>query len=725
MKKRWIVIAAEIMICMVVFIIAAFKKYDAYEAGYSVEKISENSARYSFDQAFDAGSYDINIEYTAKDDKTGYRFAGRSEDDFKTVDAWFQSSVTGYFSDHADTKKLQVILNFREDKLAFDVTDIGEGFEIKRILVSGNNQSLIIIGLRLLLLFILADIICIAVGIYRKKQRGEKTKMLAVGITLLVFVSSLPLLFHGLNDTYDIPTHLLRIEGIKEALLSGQFPARIHPIQTYGYGYASSIFYPELFLYIPAFFRICAIPVIASFKLFLVLVNVMTVIIAYFSFYGIFKKEWASFCGAVLYTLSPYRIGDVYYRQSVGEYLAFMAFPLIAYGIYRILKEDDENSFLILAAGFTIVLQSHILSVLYVAVGCLVAALVFHREFFVKKSMLQAGKAVLFTLLLNLWYIVPFIRFFMDKYNTFGEYIQGRGLSVTQLFLVFLYPVVKDPYISGTVPYGIGLAVLACLFMGSVLYSKDKPYARMAFWGTLSGATLALMSTRYFPWDRIAHMGGFIQKIVFNIQFPARMCEPMTICLVLAAVAALIWAGERYREYDPVIFTLIIMVCSLSFIQSAAFTDNIIQKNDMFSLTLMDMDTTLVGVADEYYPEGVTHESLDNREKYIELSDEDISITDYEKKGSNISMYVTNSGVEGWVDVPMAAYPGISSKDAAVLTAPDGVVRITVPAGYSGTVKVGYRENPVFIICDLISLITLIGLVISNSTGRSLRRKKI
>ncbi len=725
MKKRWIVIAAEIMICTVIFIIAAFQKYDVYEAGYSVEQISENAARYSFDQAFDAGSYDITIEYTAKDDKTGYRFAGRSEDDYKTVDAWFQSSVTGYFSDHADTKKLQVILNFREDKLAFDVTDIGEGFEIKRILVSGNNQSLIILGLRMLLLFFFADIIYLILVIYRRKKQGEKTKMAAVGIVLLVFVSSLPLLFHGLNDTYDVTIHLLRIEGIKEALLSGQLPVRIQPIQSKGYGYATSIFYPELFLYIPAFFRICAIPIIASFKLFILMVNTGTAIIAYFSFRGIFKKEWAAFCGAVLYVLAPYRVGDIYYRQSVGEYLAYMAFPLLAYAIYSLLKEKDERACLYLAAGFTMVLQSHILSVLYVAVGCIAAAVVFYREFLKKKTLICVCKALLLTLLLNLWYIVPFLYYYRNRYNSFVGYIQGKGLSITQLFVMFLYPKINDPYISGTIPYGIGLAAITCIFAGLVLYSKDKPYGRIAFWSFIFGVIAAFMSTRYFPWDRIAHMGGLVQKIVFNIQYPARMCDPMTICLTMASIAGLIWIEERYREYGLIRFILILTVCVLSFIQSAAFTDNVIQRNRMFSLSLMDLDTNAVGTDDEYYPEGVTHERLEEREHYIMTSDGSVDIKDYRKLGGNMSMYVTNNGDEGWVDVPMAAYPGIISGQTDTFTGEDGVVRVKIPAGYSGKIELGYRENAGFAFCDIISLITLIALLVKEGTGRFLQRKNI
>jgi len=704
MKKAAIIII-QAFLCILIFIIASFLKNEPYRAEYHIDKISENSVRYCFDNVFKTGSYDIILHYRALDDKTTYCFENDPANDIKAVDAWFQSSVRGYFSDHSEEKKLSILLNFDTTDLVLDIDNIGNGFSIDSIVVEKNSQMGRIYALRLLLLFVFLDILYFLIKKYRKIRTDKDVRILTAGLVLLIFVSCIPLLFHGLNDTYDVPTHLLRIEGLKEALLSGQFPARIQPIQTYGYGYASSIFYPELFLYLPALLRICSFTIVGAFKLFVVSANIATVLIAYFSFKGLFKKEWAAFCGAVLYTLSPYRIGDVYYRQSVGEYLAYMAFPLIAYAMYLIIKEKSDKAYLYLAIGFTIVLQSHILSVIYVAVGCILAALIYHKEFFRKNVIIQSVKSILFTVMVNLWYIIPFFYYYREEYNSFYDYIQGRGLSITQLFVVFMYPKINDPYISGIIPYGIGASILMCLFLVPVFYEKGSRYAKPAVWALICGIVTAFMSTRYFPWDRLAHMGGFLQKLIFNIQFPARMCEPMTICLVVASVIGLLWVEEKYGEYGIIRFILVSAVCVLAYVQSAALTDNVIQKNDMFSMTLMDLDTTLVGIADEYYPKGVTHETLAERDSNIRKSGEEIHISQYDKTGSNISFFVENKGDEGYIDLPVAYYSGYASEKIQLIRSDEGVIRCVIPSGFDGKIQIGYIERALFMICDVISLI--------------------
>ena len=299
MKKKIIIPVLQIALCLLVFLIPCMAKYEPYEADYTINRIDDRSARYCFNEEFKPGSYDIVINYNAGDDKTTYRFEGDPANDLKAVDAWFQSSVTGYFSNYAGTKKLSILLNFKTPDLVLYIEDTGEDFKIDSIYIAKNDQMGRINALRLLLIFIFADAVWLFFQWYRKKSREKDIRNITVGLVLLIFVSCIPLLFHGLNDTYDVPTHLLRIEGLKEALLSGQFPARIHPIQTYGYGYASSIFYPELFLYFPALLRICSLTIVAAFKIFVVAVNAATVLIAFFSFKGIFKEDWAAFGGHI------------------------------------------------------------------------------------------------------------------------------------------------------------------------------------------------------------------------------------------------------------------------------------------------------------------------------------------------------------------------------------------------------------------------------------------
>ena len=64
--------------------------------------------------------------------------------------------------------------------------------------------------------------------------------------------SSYPLYTFYLQYGHDLLFHLFRIDGIADGLQSGQFPVRLYGNDLNGYGYGVSMFYPELFLYVPA-----------------------------------------------------------------------------------------------------------------------------------------------------------------------------------------------------------------------------------------------------------------------------------------------------------------------------------------------------------------------------------------------------------------------------------------------------------------------------------------
>lgn len=112
--------------------------------------------------------------------------------------------------------------------------------------------------------------------LYFKKEINHKSKIVILLILIALFVSY-PLYNDYLVYSHDINFNLVRIEGLKEALGNGQIPARIHPIENNGYGYATSLLYPELFLYIPAILRLLNTSMVFTFKLFLILINIAAV----------------------------------------------------------------------------------------------------------------------------------------------------------------------------------------------------------------------------------------------------------------------------------------------------------------------------------------------------------------------------------------------------------------------------------------------------------------
>ena len=84
---------------------------------------------------------------------------------------------------------------------------------------------------------------------------SNKKFYISVG-AITLFVACLPLFTLNCIGGHDIAYHLLRIEALKAGILAGRPFLRINMLFFGGMGYASSLFYPDLFLYFPAVLRL-------------------------------------------------------------------------------------------------------------------------------------------------------------------------------------------------------------------------------------------------------------------------------------------------------------------------------------------------------------------------------------------------------------------------------------------------------------------------------------
>ena len=80
-----------------------------------------------------------------------------------------------------------------------------------------------------------------------------------IALMLLIAIPLLPPSLYRIGGGHDISFHLMRIEGLAEGLKMGQFPVKIQPAWYEGFGYGCSVFYGDLFLYIPACLRLLGV----------------------------------------------------------------------------------------------------------------------------------------------------------------------------------------------------------------------------------------------------------------------------------------------------------------------------------------------------------------------------------------------------------------------------------------------------------------------------------
>ena len=316
----------------------------------------------------------------------------------------------------------------------------------------------------------------------------------------------------------DLGFHLARIEGLAESITKGDYFPRINYFITGGMGYATGIFYPDTFLYPAALIRLLGFSLVNSYILFVVLVNFMTFIIAYHSFYCIRKSASKSFLFAFLYGLSSYRLSDVLYRAAVGEYLALMFLPLAFVGLFFIIFGDCKKWY-ILAVGMSCLFLAHLLtSVIFIFfIVCLMvlnfSKLIKEKERLVA-LLLAAGLTILFVANALFPMIEQLVFQRLRVQDTPVFYLQKMAQPLIEYIEIALQNVRFN---------NIGIFVLG---LGLILCIRSKRLSRLNKQLLLIGLIFLFLSTSYFPHWRF-------HETVFNaIQFPWRYFIIVTFCML-------------------------------------------------------------------------------------------------------------------------------------------------------------------------------------------------
>ena len=533
---------------------------------------------------------------------------------------------------------------------------------------------------------------------------------------------------------HDLPFHLLRIDAISQGLSQGIFPVKLHPLWAKDYGYAAGIFYGGAFLYFPAFLRLAGFSIQAAYKYYVAFINLGTVLISYTCFRKMFSNQSLGLLGCLAYTLSPYRLMDMYTRASVGEYTAMMFLPLILYGFYSILEAQNRKlqwkPIIITALGMTGLIQSHILSCLMVVFTALLACILLIRRVFHRQIFLSLICATGLTILLNLGFIVPFLDFFQEDVminspewtgGVTGSF-QGNGLFPIQLFALFgrskggawatTAGISTEPTFGIGILFMIGMALFLYLLMlhfpGTTGHRNYKP----ALVCMLLGCLLLYMSTCYFPWDALISLGDFTKTIIDPLQFPWRMLAPATAVLTFVLCYAF-QTAQKYleRHFEPILLgSLILLVTSCGwYFYDFSFTGEPYRIYNTYELNTMTMYSY------DYLPAGTDPEAI---QENLILTDGIVELTDYQKQGTQITCTVSAGSDGGYIEFPLLYYKYYCCKDIntgqtlPIYAGTNNMVRISLPENYHGSIHVCFAEPWFWRLAEIISFLTLSAVIL-------------
>ncbi len=547
-----------------------------------------------------------------------------------------------------------------------------------------------------------------------------------------VLLASMPVLMQGVGIFGDdIHFHLSRIEGIAQGLKSGQFPVRIYSQAKNGYGYAPSLFYGELCLYFPAVLRTLGVSVQLSYHLYVLAVQMLTAGIAFYSFRQMFSHNKTALLGSVLYLLNPYRLQNLYWRAAVGEYTAMAFLPLIPaalcllYGRKEPTKKQAGVACTEMVIAFGMLLQTHMISleimVLATAVFCL-----FHlRRTFSRCVLFVWLKSVAIVLLLNLWFLLPFLEIMGS--GIYGGMYGGTTMNAGRMIQRSGYAIPKVlTWNTHGRNIGIELIIGCMVFLWAWIgHDEEIPHReqKIGLWSTGIGLAACWASTNTFPWGLVGALPGKISGILLAIQFPWRYLTLAAILLTLATLcavsllrpkklarplavlllsASLLGVGFFYREYLPS--------------ESGEYV------GDSGELIYVDyLVTNVAWYYDKLYLPIGAKETRDGFVIEKKVTTAEVEQIEKTEKGV-ILQYTAGMGEDGIIELPLLYYPvyGIKEGAGTLFKTENGMLGIQVPTGSSGTIRVAVQEPLCWRLAELVSAVTV--LVWSGSMKKKRRK---
>ena len=518
----------------------------------------------------------------------------------------------------------------------------------------------------------------IMVGIlYFKKQTNHKWKI-AIFLLLIALFVSYPLYNDYLVYSHDINFNLVRIEGLKEALENGQIPARIHPIENNGYGYATSLLYPELFLYIPAILRLLNTSMVFTFKLFLIFINIVAVGSMYIAVKKISKSTASGIIGAIVFAAANYRLENVFTRASIGEALALAFCPIAIWGLYELLLGEKKKWYLFVI-GFTFVLQSHKLSVMLLAISCAIIGIYFIKNIIKQKRYKEILLAIVTTLLINLWFMVPFLDAYQldlkvkntdktTKFYTFENYT----VIPAQLFNLFdtanslQVAENNEQGMEDEMAYTLGIMCSIGLVISIGYWIKNRKKKDMQTrWLrilTILALVFVILSTTILPWKELQEHVGIIKWLCATMQFGWRFLGMATVLITIcmSIIMGKYVEEKKQQEKDCVEkYKIIIAIGLIAFLAVPMF---LAEYSKQFKYITNESPLNYdLSAQNEYFIQGTDTTKL--IENQFLTSSNKIVINHTTKKGSKITIDYYNQEGEGYIEVPLLYYPGYIAKD--------------------------------------------------------------
>ena len=539
-------------------------------------------------------------------------------------------------------------------------------------------------------------------------KRNKDNIIVATVVLCGILMTILPLLKTALPGGYypDLGYHLLRIEGVKDSIIAGEFPARIYHLALNGWGYGGSMFYQDYLLYIPALFRLAGLDIITAYKLFIVVITVLIAISTFFSVKYITCSNYISSLATISLLLSQYYIADIYNRVGVSEYLAFIFVPVLIAGIFDVFSKHCTRPWLIGIALFGLLLTHSITFALGVVL--LLLCFIVRIPFFLKHMdyVAKLFQVAIITVLASAFVYVPLLEQMSSgvfRFHNPWAHVEDMVQPISTWFRCTGY--------FDTIAYvGVGIPLLMCVGVRLFVWKRRNKTADIFM---LCGVILIIITSDIFPWNLIG-------KTPLNfIQFPYRLYSYAIPILTIGCYMSWknIFSFNSIAAKTAYVF-IGLVIALFGYIQVGHL--DYAEETENVEISYFDeVKNTFYLGAEEWLPANMKGKYLLEKERLVLPGENETwqrEIPFVEERGEFSFTSIQN---EMTYQIPLLYYKGyaaelisddgrIYSVDVYTDNNNRGDMYVSVPAGVSGTVKIFYAGTAAQKISMWVSGITII-----------------
>ncbi|MCI6272151.1 MAG: YfhO family protein [Erysipelotrichaceae bacterium] len=321
------------------------------------------------------------------------------------------------------------------------------------------------------------------------------------------------------HDTF---FHLSRIEGYATALKNWDVLPKIYFFKNQGFGYASPIFYNDLFLLIPSILYNLGFSLSFTYKLTVFIATFLSSLSMFYLLKRIDKNPYSPYIASFIYTFSNYHITDTYVRGALGEMFAFIFLPLVLCGIYNLLY--DNKNWKMLCFSFMGLLLSHNISFIFGLIILYIFCVFNFKNFKFFKGVIIAG---IICFILSLWYFIPLLEGILSHDIYLNYYkdssLDKSTLNFLQLFenkTIFGYGL-KSNLLFMNVSLGWFITIVPIMYIFKK--NKDKFVSLCMFIGYVA----LILTLDFIPVSFI--------NLIATIQFAWRLNTIAMVCLSIPA----------------------------------------------------------------------------------------------------------------------------------------------------------------------------------------------